>query len=93
MNVPLTKICLRTSFVETNKEHESGETISVSYLEKTFENVLPISKDSVKKDDWLVVAFPPSFGKTRKNKYIIGKVLDILGGSDFEGTFLKYRPS
>ncbi|CAH1114461.1 unnamed protein product [Psylliodes chrysocephalus] len=89
MNVPLTKIC----FVKTNKENESGDTISVSYLGKTFESVLPISKYSVKKSDWLVVAFPASFGKTRKNKYFIGEVLDILGGSDFEKTFLKYRPS
>lgn len=92
MNIPLAKICSRTSLVETKKQNGNVEATSVSYLGNTFKNVVPVSKDSIQKGDWLIVAFPVSFGKIRKNKYFIGNVLDI-GESDLEGTFLKHRPS
>lgn len=77
-----------------NHEKQIPEKIEcfASYNGRTFDNVFPISPESIKKSIWLVVAFLAEHGKIRKYKYYIGKVLNLdQHDKEFEGSFLRYR--
>lgn len=74
------------------ENHVVDDTVNVTFKGHIFQEVFPIVRESVRKDIWLLVAFPINKGKKEKNKFFIGQVTNpSVDNDEIEANFLRPR--